>query len=602
LTHDCINILITRSEKERRKMNTNDGTSHSILDTFSRLAVAAILLTALLLGLQPVPVAHAAIITVNSTADNLTAGDGNCTLREAIINANLPAGGDSSGGDCIAGAAGADTITLPVGTYTLSIATTYEDAAVNGDLDITADLTINGTGAPLTIVDANLIDRVFHIPNTGVNVEIYDVTIQNGYRDINACTLDGGVSGGGIHSSGGVHLERCVIRDNETNNTGFGSGSGGGIRVAEGTMTLVDCAVLDNTTQDAGGGIKNGTFDGTSTTLTLINTTVSGNSSDDFTGGVHTGCDATTTFEHSTIVNNTSNATALSSHAGGINGNGTVNIMNTIVANNTDGNGRNDCAGTLISRGYNLIEDASTCTINGDTTGNITGSDPSLGPLADNGGPTETHALLTGSPAIDQIPSGTNGCGSTYTSDQRGAARPYNTTCDIGAFEYRSPTQNCSLSTGTDITIENVTFNFSALGSLTCVTVDEMGADHLLAPGPASDLNWWHIAGNGTGFTVNLTFLDNATTPKVCKWPGSLGGYGWDCTGIQVDNVGSVTRQGVTSFSDWAVGDNVSPTAITLRGLAAHTGTNIPVVLSLGLLGMIIVGLALALRRRSGQA
>ncbi len=72
------------------------------------------------------PVARAATITVNSTADNLTAGDGNCTLREAIMNANSDS--DTTGGDCSAGN-GADTIDVPAGIYTLSIVGAGESPA-----------------------------------------------------------------------------------------------------------------------------------------------------------------------------------------------------------------------------------------------------------------------------------------------------------------------------------------------------------------------------------------------------------------------------------------------------------------------------------------
>jgi hypothetical protein len=108
-------------------------------------------------------------------------------------------------------------------------------------------------------------------------------------------------------------------------------------------------------------------------------------------------------------------------------GDGSYTLGNTIVANNMP----NDCFGTdITSNGYNLIEDAAGCTFAGDTTGNIIGLDPILGPLQDNGGPTQTHALLAGSPAIDAVLD--NNCPS---ADQRGVSRPQGPYCDIGAFE-----------------------------------------------------------------------------------------------------------------------------------------------------------------------
>jgi hypothetical protein len=93
----------------------------------------------------------------------------------------------------------------------------------------------------------------------------------------------------------------------------------------------------------------------------------------------------------------------------------------------------------LNSQGYNLIEDTTDCTFT-PTTGDITGSDPGLGALADNGGSTWTHALGTGSPAIDEIPDGTNGCVGGTSVDQRGAVRADGagrggSACDIGAYE-----------------------------------------------------------------------------------------------------------------------------------------------------------------------
>ena len=101
------------------------------------------------------PAASATTITVDSTADD-TATNGNCTLREAVIAANTDAGVD----DCPAGS-GADVIVVPAGAYGLTLAGTGEDAAASGDLDVTADVEIQGAGAATTAIDANHIDRVF---------------------------------------------------------------------------------------------------------------------------------------------------------------------------------------------------------------------------------------------------------------------------------------------------------------------------------------------------------------------------------------------------------------------------------------------------------
>lgn len=154
--------------------------SSFLLRTISRIPVLVALLAALSGSL-----ARPDTIVVNSTADDVTVGDGSCTLREAIMNANLPAGGDTTGGDCAAGSAGTDTITLPAGTYTLTIGGTDEDLNATGDLDITDSLTINGRGAGATVVDAAGIDRVFHIIGA-VSVGLNGLTVTGdrvGYAD-----------------------------------------------------------------------------------------------------------------------------------------------------------------------------------------------------------------------------------------------------------------------------------------------------------------------------------------------------------------------------------------------------------------------------------
>ena len=103
-------------------------------------------------------------------------------------------------------------------------------------------------------------------------------------------------------------------------------------------------------------------------------------------------------------------------------------LINTIIANNPGG----DCSGGVTSLGYNLDSDG-TCGLN--ATGDKSNVDPKLGPLEDNGGPTPTHALRPGSPAINHIPA--EDC--EVTTDQRGVPRPQGPRCDIGAFEFRVP-------------------------------------------------------------------------------------------------------------------------------------------------------------------
>jgi predicted outer membrane repeat protein len=176
----------------------------------------------------------------------------------------------------------------------------------------------------------------------------------------------------------------------------------------------------------------------------LVNSTVSSNVAATAGGGIYTHYNGTVTLVSSTIVSNTAGFAG----GGGITYGGTINVKNTMIAGNTKAGGSaSDCSATLTSQGYNLIQDTTGCTITGDTTGNQTGVNPNLGPLGNNGGPTLTHVLLFGSPAIDGgNPSGcTDHTGSTLTSDQRGFPRAADgddngtAICDIGAYEFWVP-------------------------------------------------------------------------------------------------------------------------------------------------------------------
>jgi CSLREA domain-containing protein len=104
----------------------------------------------ILLGPGPTSAAHSETYTVTKTDDtNDGACDSDCSLREAIITANASPGSDS--------------ITLPSGTFVLTISGTHEDSAATGDLDITDSLTLLGAGTTHTIIDGGAIDRVVHV-------------------------------------------------------------------------------------------------------------------------------------------------------------------------------------------------------------------------------------------------------------------------------------------------------------------------------------------------------------------------------------------------------------------------------------------------------
>ncbi len=239
-------------------------------------------------------------------------------------------------------------------------------------------------------------------------------------------------SGGGIRNGGTATLTNVTVSGNNT--AGFGGGifsqgtltlnsstvsgnmavAGGGMH-SQGTLTLNGSTISGNTTTAEGGGIRN-----QGGTATLTNSTISGNAAgaDRGGGGIVNFNEATLILESSTVSANMAGA------GGGIFNEGSVILKNAIMANNIGG----DCFGGIISDGHNLDSDG-TCGLG--AAGDLPNTNSQLGPLADNGGPTQTHALLPGSPAID---AGSGDCPPPAT-DQRGLARPQGAACDIGAFE-----------------------------------------------------------------------------------------------------------------------------------------------------------------------
>ena len=420
------------------------------------------------------------IIVVNTTDDEYGANMETCSLREAIQAANT----DTAFGGCAAGS-GADTITLPAGVYTLTRAGAGEDANATGDLDFVSEIILNGAGADETIIDADQLDRVLQVL-AGAAVTLDGVTLRDGQSPD---TMDENSKGGGVYSAGVLTIENSFISENTA------AYHGGGVYCNTGTLAVVNSSISGNTATYAGGGIYNSggaliiessTIDGNTTgtsrdgggiynfegTLTINHSTISNNISSDSGGGISV-TDCTTTIENSAIVGNSSihngggvenwskwhtltirNCTFSGNSAalgGGLdNADGTVNIENCTFANNTANLATamnqaagtvsaknsifaNTCGGTIVSQGYNLVGLETGCPYDG--TGDKTTSNPKLSPLADNGGPTQTYALLYSSPAVDAIPSGVNGCGTDYTTDQRGFARPVGGSCDIGAYE-----------------------------------------------------------------------------------------------------------------------------------------------------------------------
>jgi len=360
--------------------------------TRARIALRGVWLASLVGGIALVApaTASAATIKVTTEGDEFNANPSACSLREAIWSSNhdlvLQAPGCKTG-------SGADEITVPSGVYNLTIPGAGEQGAATGDLDVTAPVTIGRSSGGSAVVDGKGLDRVFeiNIPG-GASVTISDLLIQGG----NAAA---GSSGGGILNTAGV-------------------------------FNLTGSTLANNTASNHGGAIE--TSPGA--TSNIVNTTVSGNGANVDGGGIdNTG--ATTTLLNVTATGNTADADANNIGQGGGVGNfgGTTTMRSTLIAGNTDkGGGQSpDCfnspGATLASQGQTLIGSPAGCTYAA-STGDITGVDAKLGPVAQNGGPTPTHALLAGSPALSK------GAGCAKT-DQRGVPRTAGGACDIGAYE-----------------------------------------------------------------------------------------------------------------------------------------------------------------------
>ena len=468
----------------------------------------SLVLSAALLGFALSAAAAAVTFPVTKTTDTADGVcDADCSLREAIIAANA--------------AGGPDTITLPAGTYILTLAgPDSEDASANGDLDITSDVTITGAGSATTIVDGNSTNRVFEIFVGPVSFS--GLTVRNGLaagfggginnRSTSTVTITNSIIsnnqasgfGGGINNNGAGTVS--ISNSSVTGNTALGSNFGGGINNNfNGTLNVTNTVVSGNTaggfgggginnndsgaatvtgstisgnTAQNGGGISNnsggsltltdstvsgntgtntstpgggGVLNNSSGPMTITGSTISGNTSAGPGGGIANNSGGAMTVTNSTVSNNTStnasggggvyrnsigavsltNVTVVGNSApqgGGLRnnrGDSPITLLRSIVANSVSGG---NCSGVISSLGNNLSSDA-TCNLV--AAGDLPNTNPQVAPLAANGGPTQTHALLAGSPAIN---AGGAGCPPPAT-DQRGVTRPQGAACEIGSFE-----------------------------------------------------------------------------------------------------------------------------------------------------------------------
>jgi hypothetical protein len=388
-------------------------------------------------------------ITDNSSAswgggiDNEAGGT--VTVTSSTIDNNSSRLG---GGGIVNGGFGA---TNPGGTVTVtnstiannSVTTTFADGGGGIDSEIAASL---------TIINSTIAANKSATGGGGINNFQGTVTVNNSTIDNNSAAN----GGGGIVNAGTETVDNLAIPfgmlevTNSTISHNSASGSGGGID-NDANAAITNSTIAYNSSASGGGGIYNESIAGGGT-LKVTNSTIDNNSASgtdpNYGGGGGIWTDGTVAVTNSTIAYNNA---AKSGESGGLHValfyySGTTTLDNTIVALNTNGGAAaDDIAGTVTTvSAYNLIGTGGSGGLVNGVNGNQVGvANPGLGKLADNGGPTQTIALLPGSPAIDK---GTNALavdpstGQPLTTDQRGTGFPriVNGTVDIGAYEFHS--------------------------------------------------------------------------------------------------------------------------------------------------------------------
>ena len=457
--------------------------------TFSKIPSFIVLVLLVFVSSGITSPVSAATIKVNSFADN-EVSDSLCTLREAIIAANT----DTAYRGCPAGN-GVDNVAIPKGTYTLAsqlpaITSHINIIGASRDSTIIQASACNPVTRPEGCIPADF--RIFSV-NFGSTLEIDTVTIRHGWAVddsggailnagtlfVNNSVLSGNFAwiGGAVANDSGYMVINSSVLSNNMADAEISNGYGGAISNDLGTLLVETSLIEKNFAAYAGGGIYNfngtadvvnstlfdnqapvggGLWNNTGGTINILGTTFemnqawyeggglfnegeinatngtfSGNDSRDNGGGISS-WNGLVDLESSTFSDNTAQMGSGVYIIDGI-----LNFSNTIIANSNN----EDCliewglGGSISTNMHNLVEDNS-CSVGGI---NFISGDPLLGPLADNGGPTKTHALLVNSPAIDS-----GFCDSSPESDQRGEMRPAGSGCDIGAFE-RDGTQSVFL-------------------------------------------------------------------------------------------------------------------------------------------------------------
>lgn len=459
--------------------------------------------------------AQAATIDVTDTVFQTTV-NGQCSLLEALNNVLTRS--ETSGGDCVAGT-GNDTIRLASNsTYVLNNkAPGYQGGLP--DLQGNVNLTIEGRGSSLVrnLSLSNCSAPAFNF----IKIHNYNSLTLNRLTLRNGCSLD---AGGAFFNEGTLTLNYVTLQGNQAQNAGgailntgtltlnhstlsqnSSANAAAGAIANYGTLTLNQSTLNNNSAAGAGGALMldggrpvnlnnstlstnaaagNGGAIYSRTLATLLNSTLAGNQVSRSDPNPILGRAVYSEYSNSVTLRNT----LVGSQIGGLNGNSNTNCRN-VSATSTNLSLDNSCGSATVV------------------------ADALIGPLADNGGGTSTHALLTGSPAIN---SGSNSDASGLSYDQRGTARVQGGTVDIGAYEYgitdpRSYTGASAGSAGGSITASN------SGGDSSCVF---NGSSFQAASSPPTGYSFPHgvfsfsTSDCGPGATLTFTITYPTTLPR----------------------------------------------------------------------------------------
>lgn len=339
-------------------------------------------------------VSYGATFTVTNTNDS---GPG--SLRQAILDANANMNGPGV----------VDEIVFDIGLSGTIPTDAPVDNTFTGEMVIDDDLTITGPGADVITIDAQMVDRIFNVDDgaSDIVVSISGLMFINGLNSF----------GGAISNNEELSIDSCVFENN--------SADQGGAINNNGTIEEITNSTFSRNSADLGGAIVNLGLITAITNSTFTDNNATGG------GAIFNAAIGTINISFTTI------ATNLANTGGGIFGSGSpINIRNSMVAfntaTNTGPNCNTDIANEAGNETNNYSDDAS-CGfgVDGDN------STISLGPLGDNGGPTQTIALLSGDPLDGASPDcdAIHNLGAPVPNDQRSVSRPFGSFCDSGAYE-----------------------------------------------------------------------------------------------------------------------------------------------------------------------